>query len=342
VDLAEMRRAGRVALVAGGLGVLAPWILGAITAMLFGFHLVESLFIGIILTATSVSISAQTLLELGVLRSREGVALLGAAIADDVLVLLCLSLFLALLDGTGNESVAGLAFVLLRVSIYLVVAVVIGIRLIDPLLRRAANLPISEGLLAIVVVLMLIFAWSAEALGGLAAITGAFLAGLFSGRTSLKHTIGDGMHTLTYSFFVPVFFVSIGLQANARAMGSDDVWFLIAICLIAIISKIVGAGSGAWLAGFSYREALRLGVGMVSRGEVGLIVASIGVARALITEAVFTTVIVMILVTTLVTPVMLRFAFAQGAQPSIQPPNTAEPDVEKEGADDPSPGIGSG
>jgi Kef-type K+ transport system membrane component KefB len=319
VDLTEMMRAGRVAVVAGVLGVITPWVLGAITAWLFGFPLVTSLFVGIILTATSVSISAQTLMELGVLRSREGIALLGAAVIDDILVLLCLSLFLAVAGGTGGGATWGLAGVVFQVIAYLVIATAIGARLIDPLIQRAADLPVSEGLLAAVVVVTLIFAWGAEALGGLAAITGAFLAGLFFARTPLKHTIENGMHTLAYTLFVPVFFVSIGLEANARALGLEGIWFLVAICVVAIVAKIVGCGLGARWAGFSNGEALRLGIGMVSRGEVGLIVAGVGLANALITEAVFTTMIVMVLVTTLVTPVMLRVAFAQVAPPPARP-----------------------
>jgi Kef-type K+ transport system membrane component KefB len=196
-------------------------------------------------------------------------------------------------------------------SLFLVGAVVLGVWLIRPLTRWIEQLPISQGLLALVVVVTLAFAWSAEALGGMAAITGAFLAGVFFGRTHAKHQIERGMNPLTYGFFVPIFFVSIGLEANARAIGWEGLSFVVLIILAAIVSKIIGCGVGARIGGYSWRESWRIGIGMVSRGEVGLIVASVGLASGLISEAVFSAIVVMVLATTLVTPLLLRWAFQQ-------------------------------
>jgi Kef-type K+ transport system membrane component KefB len=310
VEVEEMRRAGKVATWAGVLGVLVPWVLGTGVALLFNYPLQKSLFMGIILTATSVSISAQTLMELKVLRSREGIALLGAAVIDDVLVILVLSVFLALTSGPSAD-VSSLLWVIARMSLFLTGAVVLGVWLIRPLTRWIEQLPISQGLLALVVVVTLAFAWSAEALGGMAAITGAFLAGVFFGRTHAKHQIERGMNPLTYGFFVPIFFVSIGLEANARAIGWEGLPFVVLIILAAIVSKIIGCGVGARIGGYNWRESWRIGIGMVSRGEVGLIVASVGLTSGLISDAVFSAVVVMVLATTLVTPLLLRWAFQQ-------------------------------
>jgi Kef-type K+ transport system membrane component KefB len=158
---------------------------------------------------------------------------------------------------------------------------------------------------------VLTFAWASEALGGVAAITGAFVAGVALAASPLKHQIERGMHTLTYAFFVPIFLVGIGLTADARALSSSDLWLALVISLVAILSKVIGAGTGARLGGMNWREALRVGVGMASRGEVGLIVAAVGVATNVISANVFIVAVVMVLVTTLATPPLLRLAFRQ-------------------------------
>ena len=307
VELNAMLHAGRASLASGVLGVIAPLFMGAITAVPFGYTGQAAWFIGIILTATSVSISAQTLLELGVLKTREGITLLGAAVVDDVLVLIILSIFLALGGSTSGEvSVIG---VIARMMLYLALSAALGWFVLPRLVAWVDRQPISEGLTAIVVIVTLVFAWSAEVMGGLAAITGAFIAGVGLGRTHLRDKIEAKMRVITYGFLVPIFFVSIGLEANLRAITGALLPFLIVLLIVAILSKVSGAGLGARLAGFNRAESLRVGVGMISRGEVGLIVAGIGVQEAIISQEVFTVVVVLVLLTTLVTPLLLRYVF---------------------------------
>jgi Kef-type K+ transport system membrane component KefB len=323
VDFEAMRRAGRPAVLAGIVGVAAPVVMGVAAALPFGFDLQQSLIISLILAATSVSISAQTLLELGVLRSRVGVALLSAAIVDDVLVILLLSLFIAL-AGDGGSGAMTVLWVLVKMVAFLGLAAWLGTRIIPRLGAMANRLPISQGVMALAIVVILLYAWAAEALGGVAAITGAFLAGLLFARTPLRFRIETGMHTLAYSWLVPVFFVSIGLQADAQALGLGGLPFALLIVGIAIVSKILGCGIGARLGGFSNSEALRLGVGMTSRGEVGLIVASVGLGAGLIGEDVFASVVLMVIATTLLTPVMLRALYPKTAdqlKPVKTPPD---------------------
>ena len=308
VDFERMLESGTVATLAGVMGVIAPLILGAITALAFGFPFLASVFVGLILTATSVSISAQTLLELGMLRSKEGLALLGAAVIDDVLVILALSIFLALTGG-ADAGMSSVVTVVLRMGVFLALAILLGARLIPQLTHWVERLPISEGVMALVVIVTLLYAWSAEVVGEIAAITGAFLAGLFFARTTLRHEIERGMHTLTYVFFVPLFLIGIGLKANARTIGMEGLLFATAIIVVAILGKVAGCGLGARIGGFSARESLRVGIGMISRGEVGLIVAAIGLSNGLIGDDVYSTMIVMVLATTLVTPIFLRWFF---------------------------------
>ena len=315
VELNEMLHAGRASLLSGSLGVVAPLFMGAVVALPFGYTDQTAWFIGIILTATSVSISAQTLLELGVLKTREGITLLGAAVVDDVLVLIILSIFLALGGSTSGEvSVIG---VVARMVLYLALSAALGWFVLPWLVAWVDRQPISEGLTAIVVFVTLVFAWSAEAMGGLAAITGAFIAGVGLGRSPLHDKIEAKMRVITYGFLVPIFFVSIGLQANLRAITGALLPFLIVLLIVAILSKVIGAGLGARLAGFNRAESLRVGVGMISRGEVGLIVAGIGVQEAIISQEVFTVVVVLVLLTTLVTPLLLRYVFPRPLAPRV-------------------------
>ncbi len=308
VDLDEMLKSGRVAVFAGVFGVIAPLIFGTLAALVFHYPLLNSVFIGLILTATSVSISAQTLIELGVLRSKEGLALLGAAVVDDVLVILVLSIFLAI-TGEAGAGAASIVIVVFRMVVFLVVAAGIGILVIPRLAAWVNELPISEGVMAFVIIVTLLFAWSAEVVGEIAAITGAFLAGIAFARSAVRRTVAEGMHTLTYAFFVPIFLISIGLNANARAIGAEGVLFSTAIIVVAILAKTMGGWLGARVTGFTARESLRVGVGMISRGEVGLIVAAIGLSKGLIDQAVYSIMVVMVLATTVVTPILLRMVF---------------------------------
>src|SRR3990172_10046351 len=303
VDLREMSRSGRVAVLGGGLGVAVPLLMGALVAGPFGYRGASGVFVGIVLTATSVSISAQTLLELGVLRTREGLAMLGAAVVDDILVIVLLSVFLALAGGASAPG--AVAIVVVRMLVYLVLAGVAGWFAMPPLMRWVDRQPISEGLASLLLSILLLFSFAAEVVGGLAAITGSFLAGVGLGRSPLREETEGKIRTITYAFVVPVFFVSIGLQADARAIAGPSLLLLLALLLVAVASKVIGSGLGALLGGFAGRQALRVGIGMISRGEVGLIVATVGVGQGLIDAELFSIVVILVLLTTIITPLLL-------------------------------------
>lgn len=316
LDIGDLLRSGRVAGLAGTLGVIVPLVLGFATARLFGVGVTESFFIGLALSATSVSISAQTLMELGVLRSRVGLGMLGAAVFDDVLVVLLLSAATVFLDNGAANAEGSLLVVVLRMILYFVLAAAVGFLLIPRLTNMVAELPISRSITAFTLVMCLVFAFGSERIGDMASITGAFLAGLFFARTSFVSEIESGLGTLAYGFFVPIFFVNIGLHANLRAINGQA-WFLaIALTLVAIVSKVIGSGLGALAGGFDREDALRLGIGMISRGEVGLIVATVALAQTLIKQETFSEIVFMVIVATLVTPVLLRAAYRR---PEPQP-----------------------
>jgi Kef-type K+ transport system membrane component KefB len=310
----DLMSSRKVASLSGTLGVVFPLLFGLGLGLAFRMDVQAALFLGLILSATSVSISAQTLMELGTIRSRVGTALLGAAVFDDVLVVLGLSIFVALTGEGSAGSLLGVASIFLRMLLYIVGAYALGVWLLPRLSVIVERLSISKGLIAFALVVTLIYAWTAELLGSMAAITGAFLAGLALSRSRVKERVEAGISTLAYAFFVPVFFVNIGLSADARLIDAQTIWLFIALVLVAIVGKVLGSGLGASLGGFSRLESLQIGVGMMSRGEVGLIVASVGVSNALISTEVFAAIVGVVIITTLLTPPGLRQLFRKKAK----------------------------
>jgi Kef-type K+ transport system membrane component KefB len=259
-DIAEMRRVGRVAFWAAFGGVVLPLAGGAVTAMAFGLPLFwTGLFIGTILTATSVSISAQTLMELNALRTREGSTILGAAVIDDVMGIILLSVVVAFARASGGVSPLDIAWIVVRMAFFFGGAILLG-RYFERVGAWADRLAVSQSLLAVVLVVALLYAWAAEYVGGVAAITGSYLAGVLFAQTRFKTAIDQGIHPLTYSMLVPVFFISIGLLANGRALG-DQVLFTGLLVVVAIVTKAPGCGIFARLSGFTTAESVRVGAG---------------------------------------------------------------------------------
>lgn len=310
-DLAEVHKVRRVALLAGTMGVIAPIALGTVAALPFDFVLKDALFVGVILSATSVSISAQTLMELGKLQGRQGVSILAAAVIDDVLVILVLSFFVAFGVDDGSGGSLEVLTIIGRVLLFFAVALGVGRFVLPRIARWSADAPMSESVAVTAVVIMLLAAWFAEYVGEVALITGAFLAGVFLRPTEVHRIIDEKIRTFAYGFFVPVFFVDVGLQADAGELAGSDILLLVVISAVAVVSKVAGCGLGAYLGGEGVRSSLQIGTGMVSRGEVGLIVASAGLANGLIDAGVFSVMVLMVLITTVVTPVLLRAVFAE-------------------------------
>lgn len=328
LDIKDLAHTGRVAALAGTLGVILPVALGAGAGLAFDMSVVNALFIGLILAATSVSISAQTLMELNMLRSRVGFSLLGSAVFDDILVVLCLSIFTALTFADSPTGLSSILIVVLRMVIFLTASAGIGLLILPRASRRIHNLPISQGLTAFTVVTIFLYGWASEEFGGMAAITGAFVAGLVFARSPVKERIENSIVALAYGLFVPIFFIDVGLTANIRNMTGESLWLFLALTLAAVVGKVAGSGAGGLLGGLNRREALQLGLGMMSRGEVGLIVASVGIKQGIINEAIFSAVVGVVIITTLLTPPLLRASF-RGALP-VAPIVTAKKQTQKE------------
>jgi Kef-type K+ transport system membrane component KefB len=226
------------------------------------------------------------------------------------IVLLSLVVAFAKASASGVD-VAEVGLVALRIVVYFGVAIYAG-RWLPVVLGWARRLPVSQAALSAAVVIAALYAWAAEYVGAVAAITGAYIAGVLIAQTNYKKEIDAGIHPLAYSLFVPVFFIGIGLQANGRELG-DRAAFTIVLLVVAILTKALGCGLFARLSGFTNRQAVRVGAGMISRGEVGLIVAGYGLSNGLIGTDVFSASVVMVLVTTMVTPPLLRLVFPHRA-----------------------------
>jgi Kef-type K+ transport system membrane component KefB len=310
LNLSEIRDTLRVAAISGFLGVIGPLFLGWGSGILFGMEQNAAIFLGLTLGATSVSISAQTLIELKVLRSRVGLSLLGAAVFDDILVILFLSIFLALVS-TGGGGAMGVIITVLRMAGYLAASAAFGTWVLPWLMRSTSRMPIGQSVMTVSLLVVFFYGITAEIVGGMAAITGSFIAGLMLARTPEKDRIEAGTHTLAYALFVPIFFVNIGLSINLKEFQTEALLFTLVVTLAAVFGKWIGAGLGGKLGGLSNTESIQLGAGMISRGEVGLIVASVGMQQGLMDNIQFSAIIVMILVTTLVTPPILRWLFAR-------------------------------
>jgi Kef-type K+ transport system membrane component KefB len=229
---------------------------------------------------------------------------------DDTLGILGLAFFTAFALSTSSAEDTNIWLILLRMGLFFIVASAFGIWLLPKLARWIDKLPISQGLVAFAFIIMLIYAWSAEILGNLAAILGAFLAGLFFARSPQKEKIERGFAAFAYAIFVPIFFVNVGLSADLRETPLDGLLLLAGMFVVVVISKLLGAILGGRFGGFSTRESIQLGFSMLPRGEVVLILAAVGIAEGLIEGRVFSMIVMLVVLTTLITPPILQYLFS--------------------------------
>ena len=307
-DISELKKSGRNSFVIAVIGVLVPLIAGYVLASFFNTEptaILQNMFIGVILTATSVSISVETLKEMGKLSTPSGNAILGAALIDDILGIVALTI----ITGMADTSVQ-LTEVMLKIVAFFVLAVIVGIfarKGIEKLFDRYQKVHRRFSILSFA--FCLLFAYVAEAFFGVADITGAFIAGLIISGTSRCNYVQMRIETLSYLLISPVFFASIGLKVVLPEMSTSIMIFSVLLLVLAILTKIVGCGLGAKLCRYENIQSLRIGIGMVSRGEVALIVASKGMKVGLMNEAFFGPIIIMVVLTTVITPILLKIVF---------------------------------
>lgn len=304
-NVEQLRQNWKSALAVAIGGIILPFAGGFGVGQLFGLDDMYSLFIGIVCSATSVSISVQVLKELDRLRSPEGTTILGAAVVDDILVVLLLAMMVSFL-GTSSESIS-LPLLISQKVLFFVVIIVIGCWVVPYLMKRVSRLKVTEPTISAALIICFGFAYFADWMG-MAAIIGAFVAGIAVAQTPFKLMIESKTETIAYTIFVPVFLVSIGLNVSLVGL-SQQIGFVIVLTIVAIITKLLGAAIGARLTGFSTHSSLAVGSGMISRGEVALIIAATGLQNGLLQQQYFTSVVLMIIMTTLVAPLLLKLFF---------------------------------
>lgn len=316
-DIGELKRSGKASFVIAMAGVIVPLLGGWAVAHFFNNGegasasiMLQNIFIGVILTATSVSISVETLREMGKLSTRAGNAILGAALIDDILGIIALTIITSLADPNVNIWIVSL-----KIVGFFVCAIVVGI-IFNKLLKKwfARYKKDLRRFVIVAFTMCLLFAFCSEHFFGVADITGAFIAGLIISGTQETNYIASRFETLSYMFLSPIFFASIGLQIVIPEMGWSIVIFTVLLLIVAIITKVVGCGLGAKIMRYSNRESLQIGVGMISRGEVALIVSSKGAALGLMSTAFFGPVALVVVITTIVTPILLKLAFSKSSK----------------------------
>ena len=307
-NVSDLKASGKVGFIVALIGVLVPLGMGAGLMYLFvpGADVVATLFLGAVLTATSVSITVETLKELGKLTTKVGNAILAAALIDDLLGLICLTI----IAGMAGESVH-IGLLMAKILGFFVFVALVGIAFHGFMTwsdrregeRNLQRYPVFG------FALCLFMAWAAEAFFGVADITGAFAAGMIIALSPKGQYIASKFGTISYLLLTPVFFANIGLEVSLPAMSATMLLFTVALVLVSVVSKLVGCGLGAKFCGFTNRESYQVGFGMVCRGEVALIVANKGVAMHMIDTEYIGPIIIMIIICSIITPILLKAAF---------------------------------
>jgi Kef-type K+ transport system membrane component KefB len=307
-DIKKIKKeSGQAVLPAAG-GIILPFLLGFLLSYLVSKELIASLILGVIFTATSVSVSVMTLFDIGKLKSLEGRCIVNAAIIDDIVGIMLLTVIFGFAINTGTGS-AGIFLPFIKIFLFFIVILVAGMFLIKPFFLNLKKLLMDNAAISLAVAVVLVYAWFAEETG-LAAITGAYFAGLFIGQTEYKHKIQGEVSVLGKVFFIDVFFVGIGLELNLFDLHANPL-FLIIFVLLAVSGKLIGSGIGARLSGFDTIKAFRIGSGMIPRGEVALIVANMAQEKSLITADIHTATILMVIFSAILAPVLLKLGFTK-------------------------------
>ena len=312
-DLKDLVKTGPIAALIACAGVFIPLICGALLYMVFygaapwgseGFY--KAVFVGTILTATSVSITVESLKEMGKLKGKVGTTILSAAIIDDVIGIIVLTFVIGFKNPESDPM-----SVLFHTVLFFAFAIVVGFisykvfKMVDTKYPHTRRIPIAG------LAFCLAMAYIAEKYFGIADITGAYVAGIILCSIRDSEYIAEKMDTNSYMLFGPVFFASIGLKTNVDSVSVGILIFSVAFVATGLISKIIGCGLMARLCKFQRLDAMKIGVGMMTRGEVALIVSQKGLSAGLLTPVYFTSVILLIIVSSILTPILLKVLYAK-------------------------------
>lgn len=321
-DVEQFKKAGFTSFIIALMGVIVPLILGTFSAYLYSKGFWENIYVGVILTATSVSISVETLKELGKLNTRSGINILGAAVIDDVLGLVLISIVLAVAQSPGvggQRTVDSLGLVLTfgKIILFCVTAICAIVWLPQYLNRFTKSIRSGRSILSFSLAFAFMAAFASEALG-IAAITGAYIAGLILSSISYKEYLERNVKPISSGFLSLIFFASVGIEANLKGVDLRVLAVTLLMFIAAVIGKIIGCGGAARVLKLDRSEAVQIGVGMISRGEVALITANIGLQKHIISEEIFLPTLIVVILTTIITPVLLKIAFSHRLERNIE------------------------
>jgi Kef-type K+ transport system membrane component KefB len=315
----EFLRGGAASFTIGALGVIVPFFLGYYVFTIFGVDALQSILIATALTATSIAISVSVLSELGKMQTKEAKMILGAAIVDDILAIAVLSVVVSMVQ-TGNmtPNIIDIIFLILKI-LGIFAVLLIGAIIIIPKILHAERLWKARGSIEGIVTGSFFGASAIAAAVGLSPIVGAFSVGMAVASTKIIKRVEEYVDKLEI-IFAPLFFAIIGAQVDLTGINLDILILSAIIIVVAIVSKLVGCGLPALLFLRNKSNAMKVGIGMISRGEVGLIVAGIGVTSGALSSNIYTAIIIMVAVTTLITPVWLKRAYSKEQDTQVDVP----------------------
>lgn len=286
------------------IGVIVPLILGTIFSLIYVQDLKTNLFFGVVITATSVSITVETLIEMKKIKSSVGLSILGAGVVDDIIGIV----FLTIIMNSTNLHMSTFMLMIIKILLFFGISIMTGLLLFKVFEKVEKKDVKTEQMPTYSIAFALILAYIAELLG-VSGIIGAYIAGLVIGNTEKGRKIRGKIDLVVHMIFSPIFFASVGLNLTTLSF-SIQVWvFIIIFTVITIISKIIGNGLGAKICGYPKDKAIKIGIGMATRGEVALIIADEAKKISLINEEVFSIVIITVMLVTLITPILLQYSF---------------------------------
>ncbi len=304
-DLSEMKRTGLTSLLAATGGVTVPFCLAFLLGYMYGWDTVDALFLGTILTATSVGITVRTLMDIGKLNTNVGMTILGAAVIDDVMGII---VFTIVRGFSLHEEMSVFGFFKLAgiIALFFIITLKFGFWVSDKLDKLTRKMRTREVSLTSSIIFILLLAIAAE-YAKVAGITGAFIAGIVMSRSPRKESLSEKISVLGYGFFIPLFFVYIGVNTNL--FNITAIGLAVLVVVVSIVGKILGSGIMAFIGGFSLSDSMRVGIGMVPRMEVALIIASMGLTAGVISSFIYTLTVAVVLVTTFITPPLIKMTF---------------------------------
>jgi Kef-type K+ transport system membrane component KefB len=304
----EFLKGGAASFTVGSLGVIVPFFVGFYVFLTFGLEAIESMLVATALTATSIAITIQVLTELGKMQTKEARLILGAAIVDDILAIAALSVVTTMVQtGDTSPAIMDVTFLILKILGLFAVLLIVSVLLV-PRLLHIERLWRSEGSMEGVTTAAFFGAAGLAAFVGLSPIVGSFSVGMAVASTRVIKQVEEYVSKLGI-IFAPLFFAIIGAQVDLRGVNIEVLYLSGIIIAIAVVTKLVGCGLPAFIFLKNKGKAMKVGIGMISRGEVGLIVAGVGVSSGALSADIYTTVIIMVALTTIITPIWLKIAY---------------------------------